>query len=159
MLRHQASDLNLDCVGRHVLMPSRAAWQRRGQATGRGATANVGVSIMKRLAMVIASACLIASMGAFAGAMPKQSTGTRTNQTPTTVTPTTVHGPVMTGQPKQSCGSPGAPNTPGNAASAPGSAFNPDGNAGTHYAGQQPQNSRNTASVAQYDVACSNQPH
>jgi hypothetical protein len=69
-----------------------------------------------------------------------------------------VRGPSHTGQPNQSCGSASAPNTPGNAASAPGSAFNPEGNAGTHYAGQQPQNSRNSASVAQYDVACSNQP-
>jgi hypothetical protein len=41
---------------------------------------------------------------------------------------------------------------------APGSAFNPDGTAGSVYAGQQPQNSRNTASVSQYDVACANQP-
>jgi hypothetical protein len=96
-------------------------------------------------------------MGAFAGTMPKQSTGTRTGQTPTTTTPTTVHGPAMTGQPNQSCGSASAPNTPGHAASAPGSAFNPDGNAGTKYAGQQPQNSRNTASVAQYDSACAHQ--
>jgi len=63
-----------------------------------------------------------------------------------------------TGQPNQTCGSASAPNTPGNAASAPGSAFNPDGKAGTVYAGQQPQNSRNSASVAQYDVACSHQP-
>jgi hypothetical protein len=63
-----------------------------------------------------------------------------------------------TGQPSQSCGSATAPNTPGNAASAPGSAFNPDGNAGTHYAGQQPQNSKNPKSVAQYDVACFQQP-
>lgn len=47
--------------------------------------------------------------------------------------------------------------TPGNASSAPGSAFNPDGNAGTHYAGEQPQNQRNSASVAQYDTACSHQ--
>ena len=45
----------------------------------------------------------------------------------------------------------------GNAASAPGSAFNPNGTARTVYAGQQPQNSRNTASVSQYDVACSHQ--
>ena len=112
---------------------------------------------MKRLAIAIASACLIASMGAFAGTMPKQSTGTRTNQTPTTTTPTTRNGPAMTGQPGQSCGSASAPNTPGHAASAPGSAFNPDGNAGTKYAGQQPQNSRNTASVAQYDSACAHQ--
>jgi hypothetical protein len=37
----------------------------------------------------------------------------------------------------------------------PGSAFNPDGKAGMVYAGQQPQNSTNTHSVSQYDVACS----
>jgi len=29
--------------------------------------------------------------------------------------------------------------------------------AGSHYAGSAPQNSRNTASVSQYDVACANQ--
>ncbi|HKE68597.1 MAG TPA: hypothetical protein VKB55_05045 [Nocardioidaceae bacterium] len=62
--------------------------------------------------------------------------------------------PAGTGQPSQSCGSDTAPNTPGNAASAPGSAFNPDGVAGTHYAGEQPQNSVNPKSVSQYDVAC-----
>lgn len=61
------------------------------------------------------------------------------------------------GQPNQSCGSAAAPETPGNAASAPGSAFNPNGHAGTVYAGQQSQNSRNSASVSQYDVACSHQ--
>ena len=44
--------------------------------------------------------------------------------------------------------------TPGNSANAPGSAFNPDGNAGKHYAGEQPQNSRNSASSSQYDAAC-----
>lgn len=77
------------------------------------------------------------------------------------VTPTSqsmagpLRGPSSTGQPNQSCSN--FPETPGNSASAPGSAFNPSGNAGTHYAGQQPQNSRNTASVAQYDVACSHQ--
>ncbi len=91
-------------------------------------------------------------------AMPKQTTGMRTHQTPTTMTPATRNGPAMTGQPKQSCGSASAPNTPGNAASAPGSAFNPNGNAGTRYAGTQPQNSRNTASISQYDAACSHQP-
>ncbi len=62
-----------------------------------------------------------------------------------------------TGQPNQSCGSATAPFTPGNAAAAPGSAFNPNGHAGTVYAGQQPQNSRNPVSVSQYDVACSHQ--
>lgn len=121
---------------------------------------------MKKATALIASSCLlVVSMSAvspaFAGggvhAMPTN--GTRTHQTPTTTTPNTVRGPAMTGQPKQSCGSASAPNRPGNAASTPGSAFNPSGTAGTKYAGQQPQNSGNTASVAQYDVACSNQPH
>ena len=63
----------------------------------------------------------------------------------------------ITGQPSQSCQTTGS--TPGNAGAAPGSAFNPTGTAGSHYAGTQPQNSRNTASVSQYDVACANQPH
>ena len=43
---------------------------------------------------------------------------------------------------------------PGHAASAPGSAFNEDGKAGTVYAGEQPQNSKNPHSVSQYDTAC-----
>ena len=67
-----------------------------------------------------------------------------------------TNGPSSTGQPGLECpeeeGDPGT--RPGHAQSAPGSAFNPDGNAGTHYAGEQPQNSRNTASVSQYDTAC-----
>jgi hypothetical protein len=63
----------------------------------------------------------------------------------------------QTGQPSQSCETTGSP--PGNSSSAPGSAFNPNGNAGTQYAGTQSQNSRNSASVSQYDVACANQPH
>jgi hypothetical protein len=58
----------------------------------------------------------------------------------------------MAAQPNQSCQA--QPMTPGNASSAPGSAFNTSGVAGTHYAGQQPQNSRNPKSVSQYDVAC-----
>jgi hypothetical protein len=56
------------------------------------------------------------------------------------------------GQPNQSCQA--QPSTPGNAASAPGSAFNTSGKAGTVYAGTQPQNSTNPNSVSQYDVAC-----
>ena len=62
--------------------------------------------------------------------------------------------PAGTGQPSQECGSSTAPTRPGHAISAPGSAFNPEGNAGTHYAGEQPQNSNNKHSVSQYDVAC-----
>ncbi len=57
-----------------------------------------------------------------------------------------------TGQPSQSCQVTTV--TPGHAASAPGSAFNPAGKAGTVYAGIQPQNSVNPKAVAQYDVAC-----
>jgi hypothetical protein len=56
------------------------------------------------------------------------------------------------GQPNASCEDVGV--TPGNAVSAPGSAFNPDGQAGSVYAGEQPQNSGNPKSVSQYDVAC-----
>jgi hypothetical protein len=62
--------------------------------------------------------------------------------------------PSGTGQPSASCEDSATSHTPGNSASAPGSAFNPDGNAGTHYAGEQPQNSNNPHSVSQYDVAC-----
>jgi hypothetical protein len=74
-----------------------------------------------------------------------------TTPAPSTTTPTT-RGPATTGQPNQSCEDLGNP--PGRATSAPGSAFSPDGTAGTKYAGEQQQNSRNTASVSQYDVAC-----
>jgi hypothetical protein len=56
------------------------------------------------------------------------------------------------GQPSQSCQLTTV--TPGRAASAPGSAFNPAGQAGSVYAGTQPQNSNNPMSVSQYDVAC-----
>jgi|GEM_PF-817035 len=66
----------------------------------------------------------------------------------------------MTGQPSQTIGSVQTGSvTPGHASSAPGSAFNPDGNAGTHYAGTQPQNSNNPKSVSQYDVAGFQQSH
>ena len=62
----------------------------------------------------------------------------------------------QTGQPMQSCETTGHP--PGGSGSAPGSAFS-GGTADEKYAGTQPQNSRNSASVSQYDVACANQPH
>ena len=88
---------------------------------------------------------------------PPRPTSTAPTFTATTVAQPTTTGPTFTGQPNQSCGSATAPFTPGMSASAPGSAFNPDGKAGTVYAGQQPQNSNNTASVSQYDVACFHQ--
>jgi len=62
------------------------------------------------------------------------------------------------GQPNRSCEEAGV--TPGNAGTAPGggSPFTGDSSkAGQMYAGSQPQNSRNSASVSQYDVACANQ--
>jgi hypothetical protein len=66
----------------------------------------------------------------------------------------------MKGQPSQTIGTPQTGSvTPGHASTAPGSAFNPDGNAGTHYAGTQPQNSKNPKSVSQYDVAGFQQSH
>lgn len=61
-----------------------------------------------------------------------------------------VSNPGGTGQPSQEC----EDVRPGHASEAPGSAFNENGVAGTHYAGEQPQNSRNSHSVSQYDVAC-----
>ena len=65
-------------------------------------------------------------------------------------------GTAGAGQPNQSCETTGS--RPGQSSSAQGSAFNPDGTAGTMYAGEQPQNSNNPKSVSQYDVACSKQP-
>jgi hypothetical protein len=62
------------------------------------------------------------------------------------------HSAGATGQPHQSCQQTTV--TPGNATNAPGSAFNTSGVAGTHYAGNAPQNSNNPNSVSQYDVAC-----
>ena len=66
----------------------------------------------------------------------------------------TFLGARATGQPNEECGEEDALNRPGHAENARGSAFNPDGIAGQHYAGEQPQNSRNPKSVSQYDTAC-----
>jgi hypothetical protein len=72
------------------------------------------------------------------------------------VTPAFAASTGSRGQPNQTCLSSTAPSEPGQAASAPGSAFNETGpgQAGTVYAGEQPQNSNNPNSVSQYDVAC-----
>lgn len=70
-----------------------------------------------------------------------------------------LNGPTTTGQPSQDCEdliATGAGSDPGKSADNGHSAFG--GSAGDVYAGSQPQNSRNTASVSQYDVACANQP-
>ncbi|MFD7560099.1 hypothetical protein ACFV9E_37060 [Streptomyces sp. NPDC059835] len=62
--------------------------------------------------------------------------------------------PAFAGQPGASCEDPATSVRPGHSASAPGSAFNEDGVAGTRYAGEQDQNDNNPHSVSQYDVAC-----
>lgn len=66
--------------------------------------------------------------------------------------------PNVTGQPSQTCLSSTAPSEPGNAASAPGSAFNESGpgKAGTVYAGNgiSATTAGSGNAVSQYDVAC-----
>jgi hypothetical protein len=64
-----------------------------------------------------------------------------------------------TGQPSQDCEeliASGQGSFPGQSGENGHSAFG--GSAGDKYAGSQPQNSRNTASVSQYDTACA-RPH
>jgi hypothetical protein len=104
---------------------------------------------MQRLLRVVASAgCVMVLMVA---------TAVSAGASKTPQTPTTGHN----GAPTNTCGAPpgnNSPVTPGNAASAPGSAFNPSGNAGAHYAGNpgtaSQTHSNSTAAVSQYDTAC-----
>jgi hypothetical protein len=67
------------------------------------------------------------------------------------------NGPGQPGAPNTTCGSPGATSTPGKAADA-NSPFNPDGNAGMHYAGNPGTaslaHSNSPHAVSQYDIAC-----
>ena len=69
------------------------------------------------------------------------------------VTPTTG----QPGAPNNTCGT-SNPVTPGNAVNAAGSVFNPNGQAGTVYAGNPGTaslaNSNSAAAVSQYDTAC-----
>ena len=73
--------------------------------------------------------------------------------------------PGTQGQPSQTCLSSTAPQEPGNASSAPGSAFNETGpgTAGTVYAGNgvSATTANSANAVSQYDVACFqvSQPH
>src|SRR3954462_11069826 len=101
-----------------------------------------------RVKMLVLGAAAMSLAPGFAAAAP----GAR----PSSGAPQT-HDPAATGQRGADCEELVATeegSTPGNSANAPGSAFNPDGNAGTHYAGEQPQNSKNPASVSQYDTGC-----
>jgi len=118
------------------------------------------------LGAVIGVVSLFVSAGAVAaggaGGTHQAPMAAQPTQAPATTTaarsgqPTTLSPAHTTGQPNKSCETLG--NQPGNSISAPGSAFNPSGTAGGVYAGEQTQNSRNTASVSQYDVACA-RPH
>lgn len=97
-----------------------------------------------------------------AGALVLTPTLATAQQSPTAHNSRTTSGQAL-GQPNQSCqdinGGNTGPSYPGHASTAPGSAFNEtDGIAGAMYAGSQPQNSNNSASVSQYDVACEMQP-
>jgi hypothetical protein len=68
------------------------------------------------------------------------------------------NGPGQPGAPGTTCGSPNAATTPGQAANAGGSPFNPSGQAGTVYAGNpgtaSSEHSNSVHAVSQYDAAC-----
>jgi hypothetical protein len=70
---------------------------------------------------------------------------------------TSPNGPGQPGAPGTTCGSSNASSTPGNSASAQGSAYNPNGTAGTVYAGNPGTASLHSQSgkaISQYDIAC-----
>jgi hypothetical protein len=106
------------------------------------------------LASLTISACLLLpSAGVVLGAGPP----TKPAQNPTTGQHGSNHGFSCT-----TSGAGGAViNTPGAAIAAPGSPFNPGGQAGNVYAGNpgtaSAANANSTAAVAQYDVACAQQ--
>jgi hypothetical protein len=102
------------------------------------------------VSLTISACLLLPSAGVVLGAGPPA----KPAQNPTTGQQGSNHG--------FSCTTSGAGiNTPGAAIAAPGSPFNPNGQAGTVYAGnpgtQSTANANSTAAVSQYDVACSHQ--
>ena len=105
-------------------------------------------AVISLLSVVASSGAMAAGRGTATGVAQPSATA----PTAPTAPPTTLSPHHATGQPNRSCETTGSP--PGGSASAPGSAFNPSGTAGGVYAGEQTQNSHNTASVSQYDVAC-----
>lgn len=110
---------------------------------------------MKAKLLLLGAAAATALVPAFASAAPGSNGATTT----TTTQDSSQLGPSLTGQPNQDCEAliaSGTGSDPGNSAANGSSAFG--GSAGDVYAGSQPQNSKNTASVSQYDVACSKQP-
>ena len=111
-----------------------------------------------RKIVAILGACAIAQTPAISLAAP----GTPSGQANGWVH---LNGPDLgtTGKPIESCEDLGT--TPGNSAAdhgnpnMNGSPFSgEDSVSGSHYAGTQPQNTRNFQSFSAYDVACANQP-
>jgi hypothetical protein len=143
-----------------AVLPTKGATQTE-QETEMKSTTSISRVLLAGLLLAGSTAALAARGGRDATMTRAPTTGAThapAAATPgthaTTTTASTVRGPSRTGQPMVECGTAGAMSSPGNAAAAPGSAFNEDGKAGSVYAGTQPQNSRNTASVSQYDAAC-----
>ncbi|HZZ35489.1 MAG TPA: hypothetical protein VFE03_07155 [Caulobacteraceae bacterium] len=114
---------------------------------------------MKRAAACLAIASLLVSAPAstaFAGTNPVTSFVDDLVAAATSLITGVTSDLTTQGQPGVECDD--FANRPGNSAEAPGSAFNEDGVAGDHYAGEQPQNSNNPKSVSQYDTACAKIP-
>jgi hypothetical protein len=68
------------------------------------------------------------------------------------------NGPGQPGAPGTTCGNANTSSTPGNSVNANGSPFNPNGQAGTVYAGNpgtaSSENANSPHAVSQYDIAC-----
>jgi hypothetical protein len=68
------------------------------------------------------------------------------------------NGPGQPGAPGTTCGNANTSMTPGHSASSNGAPFNPNGNAGLHYAGNpgtaSAEHSYSVHEVSQYDSAC-----
>ena len=101
-----------------------------------------------KVSLVIGACLLLSSAGVVLGAGPpsKPAQQPKTGQQNFSCTKTVADGVI---------------DTPGNAVAAKGSPFNPNGTAGTVYAGEDltasQTHANSTAAVSQYDVACSHQ--
>jgi len=138
----------------------------------------MGVPAMKHLTLTIAAVMLVAPA---ATALAAPGGGRATGLGGANAVGMAAHGPAPTSpsftaptnpnaRSGNAFGHPGSPTVscqaigvePGHASLSPGSPFNEPtaasagGEGGQHYAGNVPQSAKNTASVAQYDVACAN---
>ena len=147
-------------IGRGTASGTRRSSHRSSPPT---ACSNRGISLrsfdMRKIIALLGATALAASP-AFAAPGGGHGRGTMNRPTTTMSQPTNIgHGYDHLNSPRHTTGQPGVEcedvgTAPGRSASARGSAFNEDGIAHSKYAGEQPQNSRNTASVSQYDVGC-----